>query len=680
MIKLLELSFVGIGRFAKTQTIDFRNRGKIIQIDGQNNNTGGSSGSGKSTVFNALNYLLGFSDVPTTVLQSRITKTPIAVEGLFEIDGVLVKINRSKKDGLALTIGEETISGNIKLAEERLEQLIGIPVKLFKKMIHKKQKEGGFFLKLTAKESFDFLIKVLGLEHWTTKIEKIDKDISNLSALNSKLILEKESTDTIIAGSKKTQEMVQKPILNVNPEEVITIQKTIDSHKELILFIEAERDSKISKIPLVEKASDIFDESEMIKLSNLLYEVKIKKQSTLDSEKQRVKNINLELDELKKQITRIDFLKKDFSNTVVKIASFKEEKEHIEAAQCPTCTQKWVGDLASGKILFITSQIKDQATKAYELKVEIDTESVVNNKINELRLLLQSSIDLTKEDDEILLLTNQLMQEKNRQSSFVNDINTKYHAEQTTYQLTIMTFKNTYAEKLTAVRETITKAENEKREINTAIDYYNTDLDKYKQTTEYTTNAIIENTAKLLSLSLQVDANNQSIAVATEAKRLIKNYTLQIFQESLDYIGDQATQIMSRIPNMSNASIYFESCKEAKNGNIKDEVNPIVNIDGESEIPFKSLSGGEETAVELAVDLAVIDMIEHKTGKGADFFILDEPFTGLDSINSERVMDMLMALDTSKKIIIVDHNVEVKAMVNETIIVIRDGEESVIIS
>ena len=147
----------------------------------------------------------------------------------------------------------------------------------------------------------------------------------------------------------------------------------------------------------------------------------------------------------------------------------------------------------------------------------------------------------------------------------------------------------------------------------------------------------------------------------------------------MDYIGEQATQIMSKIPNMSSASIYFEGCKEAKNGNIKDEVNPIVNLDGESEIPFKSLSGGEETAIELAVDLAVIDMIEYKTGKGADFFILDEPFTGLDSINSERVMDMLVALDTNKKVIIVDHNESVKSMVNETITIIREGEESRIV-
>jgi DNA repair exonuclease SbcCD ATPase subunit len=80
---------------------------------------------------------------------------------------------------------------------------------------------------------------------------------------------------------------------------------------------------------------------------------------------------------------------------------------------------------------------------------------------------------------------------------------------------------------------------------------------------------------------------------------------------------------------MKSASIYFEGCKETNKGILKDEVNAILNLDGENEINIKTLSGGEETAAELAVDLAVIEMIEHKVGKGANFFILDEPFTGL---------------------------------------------------
>jgi len=147
----------------------------------------------------------------------------------------------------------------------------------------------------------------------------------------------------------------------------------------------------------------------------------------------------------------------------------------------------------------------------------------------------------------------------------------------------------------------------------------------------------------------------------------------------LDYIGEQASAIISKIPNMANASIYFEGCKETKSGTIKDEVTAILNMDGENEVNIKTLSGGEETALELAVDLAVIEMIEHKTGKGADFFILDEPFDGLDSISKEQCLTLLRELDTNKKIIMVDHSPELKAMVNDVIMIERNGEESNVI-
>jgi DNA repair exonuclease SbcCD ATPase subunit len=285
--------------------------------------------------------------------------------------------------------------------------------------------------------------------------------------------------------------------------------------------------------------------------------------------------------------------------------------------------------------------------------------------------------ELVQEIEDCLEL---IASEKSKYKEHEININNKFHAEQTTYQLAIANCKNLYTENLTVARNKLTACETTLREINVAVNNHNIQMANYKKSLESLEKAKLESKLKKDNLTAKITEINQSVIIAQESKRLIKAYTMQIFQESLDYIGEQATQIMSKIPNMSSASIYFEGCKEAKNGNIKDEVNPIVNLDGESEIPFKSLSGGEETSIELAVDLAVIEMIEHKTGKGANFLILDEPFTGLDSANCDKVMDMLISLDTNKHIVIVDHNDIVKAMVNETIIISRTGEESTVIS
>lgn len=81
MLKIKTLKFKNIGRFVTEQVINFATLDGLIQVDGVNNNTNGSSGAGKSTIFQALDYLLGLNDTPLTILQSRLTKEGIWVQG-----------------------------------------------------------------------------------------------------------------------------------------------------------------------------------------------------------------------------------------------------------------------------------------------------------------------------------------------------------------------------------------------------------------------------------------------------------------------------------------------------------------------------------------------------------------------------------------------------------------------
>jgi DNA repair exonuclease SbcCD ATPase subunit len=166
-----------------------------------------------------------------------------------------------------------------------------------------------------------------------------------------------------------------------------------------------------------------------------------------------------------------------------------------------------------------------------------------------------------------------------------------------------------------------------------------------------------------------INKTQKNVLIAEESKRLIKSYSLQKFQETLDSIGETASDILRNVPNMATASIYFEGCKETGSGSIKEEVTAFINMDGESDVDIKSLSGGERTAIDLAVDLAVIDILEVKAGKGADFFILDEPFDGLDSVGRAAIVDIIKGIDSNKRIIIVDHGAETKEIISDEVVV-----------
>ena len=100
---------------------------------------------------------------------------------------------------------------------------------------------------------------------------------------------------------------------------------------------------------------------------------------------------------------------------------------------------------------------------------------------------------------------------------------------------------------------------------------------------------------------------------------------------------------------------------------------------GDENIPLKSFCGGEGSSIDLAIDLAVIAFIEEKTGKGTNIFILDEPFTGLDTVCIEEALLVLKNSDINKKIIVVDHNPIIKESLTDRIVVVREGLTSKIV-
>jgi len=112
MLKLNKIEISGLGPFVTPQTVDFENIGSVCKVNGKNELTGGSSGSGKSSLFMAIDYLFGVNDTPSVALASRKSKDDMYVVGELTWDGRPVTVKRSKKQGLTVVLPDETISGN----------------------------------------------------------------------------------------------------------------------------------------------------------------------------------------------------------------------------------------------------------------------------------------------------------------------------------------------------------------------------------------------------------------------------------------------------------------------------------------------------------------------------------------------------------------------------------------
>ncbi len=684
MLKLLSITFNNIGRFTEEQVVRFDSRGKTIQINGNNNNTGGSSGSGKTTLVNAIDYNLGLSDVPSTILQSRLTKKHAYTIGEYLVNGQLVMVKRSRKTGEGLTIitPEETVSGNVALAEEKLDELIGIPRKLFKKMTHKRQKEGGFFLKMTAKEVYEFFVELLGLKKYTDQIDLIDKDLKDIEGQITKLRHAHDAFKSSIEEYELLFDGMKEPTCDITQEEIDILNAVVIQLNNSIMELTTARDSGLSA--LIAPVKEIVDfDNTLLTSQKLEYgEYRSKKTTAMQDHAHKIKKLNDSKSGLVRQLTNINSYKTRAVAQGEKVNELKAEKEEILKAMCPKCKQAWAGETAQVEISRIDDQLQDLVRKILECRSIIENEPKVTSDLERLELIISQTplqVDTSEIDGLMADINSQIVAKEARKMNVSQDADNKYLTKHREYQEQANAIKEIHNPKIEGLRDDLNAGKQDMATKSAILNAYKKSSEDFIASSSRLSKTIVEKRNGLKETIDKRQVLSKKIDVANEAKRLIKTYTLQIFQETLETIGDLATQTLSGIPNMSTAVVYFEGCKENKNGTIRDEISPILNIDGEEGVPLKSLCGGERTAIDLAVDLAVIDTIESKTGKGADFFTVDEPFTGLEDVNIEQCLSVLQQMDTNKKIIIIDHNEKVKQAVSDIITVERTGENSIVL-
>lgn len=683
MLSFKNLKFCNIGRFVSEQSIDFSSLDRIVEVGANNVNTGGSSGAGKSTVFHAVDYLLGINEIPATALQSRLTKEHMYAQGEFDVNGTPLIIRRSKKDGLYIKFGDEEVSGNVKLAEERLEEIIGIPKKLFKKMVHKKQKEGGFFLNLTAKESYDFLMNSLGLEKMTSNAFKIDEAIKKYISEIEKISSNIEFLDKSIQEFKEVVDMNKEPVSSYKEDELTSLERKLDTTKEMRESLNKSMEDELALLIQPVKQEIVISENPEIK------SLEEKLATTEQSKKEKINKYTIDSKNaqdlrlaIKKELSEIPFHKEQMDNLIADMKDKMAQRKHIEDQKCPTCSQTWVGESATEQVAKINSNIEKIKEMILEKKALVEKEPTLikrENEIHETQVRIEKEHSLDDINSTIDKLKQTITEFKSEDKNKVSKIENEYLTKLNEHNKSVNSIKDSYSGKISDIDEVIKSLNYEIHNIKTGIDNYKKALFEYSEKKMKLEKTIKSKKAELKENIEIRESCRKNLSIAEEAKRALKTYTLQIFQDTLDYIGLYATEILSNIPNMTGTTVYFEGCKETKSGSIKDEVNAIVNMDGYNDVNIKTLSGGERTAIDLAVDLAVIDMIESKAGKGADFFILDEPFDGLEEINISQCLEILQQIDTNKKIIIVDHNPIAKEMISSRIMVERNGEESVVL-
>jgi hypothetical protein len=531
---------------------------------------------------------------------------------------------------------------------------------------------------MTPSEINSFLVDCLGLGEFKKKLEKLDlkikefteKKVSNESSLKASESALKATKDAILS-------LGQPPEKDIDQEAIVALRAKLDSSSSALSETQnrhkLELDTlNISRPQITQASPDITRKEELERELKLTRD---KKSHLVLAERDRQVKLNEWISAHKAD--EIDFgrLIKEAEKAKTEAVRIALEIKKIRESTCPTCEQNWATENAKATE---TAYLEKLATLKEAMRSGTDaSERIVGIRADINRWTEEAkprvAEGLQENEDKENELVDLISKEKAKHEEFTSTQNTLNRVGLDRFAYSQKELQDTHRVELAQFRD---QADADRRAFEAAagkLRSYEEARSRYERSLlslQAQKKTYCDKVSELAVLSTQT--HNQ-LLVAEELKRAVKSYLSCTFDEALETIGDNATRMIRSIPNMASSTVVLEGIRENKDGAIKEEVTCVIHMDGEENIPIKSLSGGERTALDLAIDLSSIDFIETKANRGTDFFVLDEPFNGMDSVGIEMALEVLKNSNTGKKLIIVDHNPEAKQIVVDKILVIRDG-------
>ncbi len=686
-------------------------------IQGHNENTGGSSGAGKSSIAHIVAYLLGFSPFSANKQQSLHTKKPMQVWGVLDSPDGEVIIRRGKET--SIQVGDESvITGSVNKVNERIEKLFGIPSDLLRNLTYRPQRKPGLFLSLADGDKKQFLSRVLGLEvlrkqiqdatKTTTKLgNSVDNSDAALKALTAVAPVKPDSFNPIEGADIKGVFCLQDELHRLLTVDAIEIKGT---QKKLSLLTDKETELKTLQSNSI-NAGKLETENKCIALFNELTAINLADASVGPE-------VGSELDDLKKALLFADSKIAAFNYAMIKEKEFIQQErkklselerplynktaiqndlkrhrltlESLNKQECPTCKQSWItGDKDSCQLAINDAESKLNQLSKLEIEITLQKDSLLQK---EQAIVAPSQLSEYQQARENIL--GGIRKEERRQQQLVNDYRQKRVAKEneithkvnelrSTLQQANLVLMEESRQKLSVLQDEITSIRNKIRQLEIGyseiqqvligiqeknssmkkiFDLQNNQYEKYQKEYELAKSSY--------------DKAVKELNLEKDLTLLLKGFLGSIFGEILDEIADETNSLLQGLPNVATTTIQFLTDKEKTDGSFDATITPVINRGGDILDLEANLSGGQLAAVELATDLAVSKVVQRRTGSAPGWLILDEAFVGFDIPVVESCLNLLSKAGNDLQIFIIDHSTETKDYFTNIIKVVSEDDIS----
>ncbi|MFA5406758.1 MAG: hypothetical protein WC307_05365 [Candidatus Nanoarchaeia archaeon] len=379
-------SLAAIGKNVTQANVTFSKGLNIIQ---------GASNTGKSYVFQCINYLLGSHATPKPIKES---------DGYSEI-----RLQINTYDGKYFTLSRKFNDNNIYLAEVEIDQFDNVETKRLSAQHSSKNEDNISY----------FLLNLIGLNGRKLKINDRNetreisfRDLIKLCLINEELII--SETSPIYTGNfarKTTENSVFKLILSGKDDDELESLEDPKIYKNKIRgkleFIE---ESIKNKSEILDKLTTTIEDLELEKINIMIDEfsnvINESHKNVIEEEKKRadiwgeIESIHSQIGQIDKLKERFQLLDKHYDSDLGRLEFINEGKQYIDQlidVNCPICG----------------SLIKQGVLEQYDEQSPDDVLKSLVAEAKSIQLKKKELLETIRELDKNRLLLNNNLNQKN---------------------------------------------------------------------------------------------------------------------------------------------------------------------------------------------------------------------------------------------------------------------------
>lgn len=594
----------------------------LILIEGINKTNGAfqSNGSGKSSLLDAIVYALydttskgiRADDVVNNVVGKD---TMVTLEG--EQDGNTYRIDRYRKHTkhknlVKLYVNDKEVTEkSTRDTNKAIERIIGIDYNTFINSIMFSQGSGaGRFAIATDREKKEILENLVNLSVYATA-----QDIAK-SRVKSK----QEEIDQSLRDAEKLQWDLDN-VANMEKQDEENYEQT----KEMIT-------QEMENVKVGTQQLADYVQAEFSKIDTLKDELENLKASR-DNQTQfdmtdMTNSINEEYRVLQQKSNEKSNEEKNKDRFV---ADYKKLQSDTH---CPICGTELDHEHRDKEMENIKSSVRDSMVKIQALQEELGT----LDQSYEANLAEYNGVQ--EQHREIAGKGQEMNQEIQRQEKIITDYDNEVQRMKNANESSQDTLT-----KLNKVPKPVSRDKERKDIEKSVIAQKRAVLDLEKEKT------IIENAVKVYS------------------NTGVKSHVLDLITP---YLNERANTYLNKLTG-SDIEIEFSTQTQNKSGEMTDKFDiQVRNSTGGA--TYLANSEGEKKRIDLAISLAIQDLVLSRANMTTNFVVYDEVFDALDAVGSENVIALLRErLETVGSIFVITHSESLKPLFEQVITVTKTG-------